>query len=110
MTLDEDQRLALVEGMIAQRHHVGARREKAEEDLFRDAKAMRGILAIDHDQIRPVPRPQAGKLARHGLAARSAHHIAQKDQPHAKVSRSVITWSRGASCPPRGTPSTICAA
>ena len=51
IALDEDQRLALVEGMVAKRHDIRARREKAEEDLLGDAEAMRGILAVHHDEV-----------------------------------------------------------
>ena len=91
IALDEDQRLALVEGVIAERHDIGARRHKAEEDVLGDAEAMRGILAIHHHEIGTIAFAQQGQFTRHRIAAAAADHVAQKDQPHAMVSCSVIT-------------------
>ena len=69
----------------------GQSREEAEEDLFRDAEAMRRVLAVHHDEVRAVTLPQHGQFARDGIASGPAHHVAQEDHAHAKVSCSVIT-------------------
>ena len=91
IALDEDQRLALVEGVVAQGDRIGTRGEKAEEDVLGDAKAVGGVLAVHHHKVGAVTLLQQGKLPRQCVTARPADHIAKKDQPHAKVSCSVIT-------------------
>src|SRR5947209_20353705 len=48
--LDEHHRFALVPGMVAERHRVGAGIEKFLIDRFRDAEAAGGILAVDDDE------------------------------------------------------------
>ena len=50
----EDQRLALVEDVVAGRHHVGAGVEDRPEHLLGDAEAAGGVLAVDDDEIEPV--------------------------------------------------------
>src|SRR4051794_29123293 len=53
--LDEHKGLALVPGVIAERHRVGASIEKLLIDRFGDTEAAGGILAVDDDEIeRPV--------------------------------------------------------
>ena len=53
--LDEHQRLALVPGMIAERHRVGAGVDEFLIDRLGDAEAAGRVLAIDDDEIeRPV--------------------------------------------------------
>src|SRR5262249_8013284 len=53
--LDEDQRLLLIPGVVAQRDGVGAGVEQLLVNGFGDAKATRRILAIDDDQFLIMP-------------------------------------------------------
>ena len=54
--LDEDQRLLLVPGMIAERNGVDAGVEEFAIDRFGDAEAAGRVLAIGDDQVElPVP-------------------------------------------------------
>ena len=54
MALDEHERLALVEHMIARRHHVGAGVEQLEENLFGDAEAACRVLAVHHHEVEAI--------------------------------------------------------
>ena len=59
--LDEDQRLLLVPGVIAERDRVGAGVEQLLVDRLGDAEAAGGVLAVDDDEIElPVARPGRG--------------------------------------------------
>ena len=49
--LDEDQRLLLVPGMIAERDGVGAGVDQLAIDRLGDAEAAGGVLAVDDDEI-----------------------------------------------------------
>ena len=89
--LDEHQRLALVEGMIAERHHIGTGIAQHMIDLFCDAETMRGILAVDRDEIRTEPVLEQRQLTHHRFAARPPDDIAEKDQPHFLGPSSVST-------------------
>ena len=46
LALDEHQRLALIEGVIAERHRVDADGEEVFENRFGEAEAARGVLAV----------------------------------------------------------------
>src|SRR6202011_4433109 len=50
-TLDEDERLALVPGVIAERDGVGAGVEQVLVDRLGDAEAAGGVLAVKDDEI-----------------------------------------------------------
>ncbi len=62
IALDEDERLLLVEGVIAERHRVGAGFDQLLEDRLGDAEAAGGVLAVDDDEVE----------ARSGGASRAA--------------------------------------
>jgi hypothetical protein len=51
----EIKRLALVEGVIAERHAIGASAKKIGANSFGNAEAAGGVFAVDHDAIE-VPR------------------------------------------------------
>ena len=51
LALDEDERLLLVEGVVAERHHVGAGLQDLLEDGLGDAEAAGRVLAVDGDEI-----------------------------------------------------------
>ena len=87
--LDEDKSFALVEGMIAERHHIGAGIDKPQIDLLGDAKTVRGILAVDDDEIGGVALLQLRQDARHRLTAGPADDIAEKQKAHVAISASV---------------------
>ena len=59
--LDEDERLALVPGMIAERDGVGAGVDEVVVDRLGDAEAAGGVLAIDHDEIELPARTRPGR-------------------------------------------------
>ena len=62
--LDEDQRLALVPGVVAERDGVGAGVDHLVVDRLGDAEAAGGVLAVDHDEIElPVGDQPAGGRA-----------------------------------------------
>ena len=68
LALDEDQRLLLIEGVIAERDRVGAGGEKIVADRLGDAEAAGGVLAVDDDEIEPPARAQARADARAATA------------------------------------------
>src|SRR6185312_3772294 len=51
--LDEDQRLFLIPGVVAERHRVGASVEEFLVDRLGNAEAAGRILAVDDDEIEP---------------------------------------------------------
>ena len=51
LAFNEDKRLTLVPGMIAQCHNVGAGIAQGAVDVFGDAKAAGRILAVDDNEI-----------------------------------------------------------
>ena len=59
--LDEDQRLALVPGVIAERDGVGAGLDQLVVDRLGDAEAAGGVLAVDDDQVELPVGDQAGQ-------------------------------------------------
>ncbi len=91
--LDEDQRLALVPGMIAERDGVGAGIEQLLIDRLGDAEAAGRVLAIDHDEIeRPVP-DQSRQMIRDRGAAGAADDVADKQYPHYALRKSNTRFS-----------------
>ena len=87
MPLDGRHQLALVKGVIAQRHHIGARIAQQFKMGLGDAAPVAGILAIDDDEIEPAALDQARKPLGHHIAAGPAHHVPQKQKPHASSKR-----------------------
>ncbi len=56
LALDEHQRLALIEGVVAERDRVDAGGEALLADGLGDAEAAGGVLAVDDDEIEPPAR------------------------------------------------------
>ena len=78
--LDEDERLFLVPGMIAERHRVDAGIEEFAIDRFGDAEAAGGILAVSDDQIElPVAHKLRQPLKDDGAPAAPNHITDEKD-------------------------------
>ena len=105
---DEDQRLLLIPGVIAERDGVGTGVEEFLVDRLRDAKAAGRILAIDDDEIeRPVP-DYAGKIFIDGGASGPADDVTDKEDTQAYLLRksntsfSVSTKSSATSCDKAG--------
>ena len=76
LAANEDERLALVERMIAKRHAIGARREKIRADRLGDPKAAGGIFAVDDYAIERPGLPQLwadGRRAPPGQPGRQCH-------------------------------------
>ena len=69
LALDEHQRLALIEGVVAERDRVDAGGEEFLADRLGDAEAAGGVLAVDDDEIEPPARAQARQM-RSSSAAR----------------------------------------
>ena len=86
MPLDEHQRFPLVEGMVAERHYVGAGPQQLLQDGLRDAEAAGGVLAVDGHEVELVASAQARQLFEHRPPAGAAHHVAEEQQTHRLVS------------------------
>ena len=82
MALDEDERLLLVEGMVAERDGVGAGLEQLLQDGLGDAEAAGRVLAVDDDEVERVAPAQAGQRLDNRLAAGAADDIAEKEETH----------------------------
>ena len=82
MTLDEDQRFLLIEGVIAQCDHIGTSLQKIDEDGLGDTKTTGSILTVDDDEIERVAAAQVGQRFEYHLAARPAHNITKKEKTH----------------------------
>ena len=65
--LDEDQRLALVPGVVAERDGVGAGVDQLVVDRLGDAEAAGGVLAVDHDQVELPVGDEAGQPVVHDV-------------------------------------------
>ena len=74
LALDEHQRLALIEGVIAERHRVDADGEEFLQHGLGEPEAARGVLAVDDDEIE---RP-AGAQKREPARARRRARIARR--------------------------------
>ena len=83
--LDEDQRLALIPGMIAERDGVGAGVDQFVVDRFGDAEAAGGVLAVDHDEIEFPVGDQLRQALVDRRAPAAAYYIADKKNSHAVI-------------------------
>ena len=114
--LDEDQRLLLVPGMIAERDGVGAGFDQFVIDRLGDAEAAGGVLAVDHDEIELPVANEAGQALGDDGPPTATDDIADEQNAHAQLprksitSRSVSTRSRRASRGVAGTVGTSWAA
>ncbi len=78
IALDEDERLLLVEGVIAERDGIGAGLDQLLHDRLGDAEAAGRVLAVDDDEIERIAAAQAGQRVDHSLAAGAADDISKK--------------------------------
>jgi len=79
---DEDERLALVEGMIAKRHAIRPRRENIGADRLGDPKAAGRVLAVYNNEVEPPGLPQFGQILEENRAAGAADNIADEEEAH----------------------------
>src|SRR5690606_12036000 len=113
---DVAHRVALVPGMVAQRHHVGAGGAQFVEMALGEAAAMAGVLAVDDDEVEAVIGDEAGQAVGDGIAAGPADDVSQKQQLHAAIRAkwrapaSVMMVSSGTSWASRGIASSSWAA
>ena len=117
LLLDEGHHVALVEGMVAERHAVGPRLEAAAPHAPRSAPcppvAFSPLTTTKSSApLAPEPRQPLGDRR----PAAPAHHVAEKEKPHAAHARpestpcSVTTASSRMSAALSGTSGTSCAA
>ena len=66
------------QGVIAERHRVGADVDKFVEDCLGDAEAAGGVLTIEQDEIERPVADQAGQLLADNRAPGPADHIADE--------------------------------
>ena len=78
MPVDEHQRLALVESMIAEGDRVDARGEKLLEYRFGDPEAAGGVLSIDDDEVETPSRTELRNLLNDRRTPRSPDDIANE--------------------------------
>ena len=88
---DENKRLFLIPGVIAERHRVGAGLDELVIDRLGDAEAARRVLAVDHDAIElPVAHETRQALSDDGPPA-ATDNIADEQNAHAQPPRKSIT-------------------
>ncbi len=82
LAFDEDQRVLLVERMIAERDRVRAGIQKLLEDVLGDAEAAGRVLAIDDDEVELVALSERRQHFDDGLAAGASDHVSEEKKPH----------------------------
>ena len=98
LALDEHQRLALIERVIAERHGIDAHGEEFLENILGEAEAAGRVLAIDDDKIEPPAGAQKGNLLKDGGASRPPDDVAdEKETDHRSLKRIVCRSVRMAS-------------
>src|SRR5271166_6591061 len=85
LPLDEDERFALVEGVVAERHRVDAVGQKLLEDRFGETEAAGGVLSIDDDEIEAPALAQERNLLDDRRAPRTSDDIADEEETHSAV-------------------------
>ncbi len=76
----------LVPDMVAGRHHIGARIDGLQKDVLGDAEAAGGVLAVDDDEVELQIGDQTRQAVPDGHPPGLAHHVTQKQKPHAVAS------------------------
>ena len=87
LTPDEDERLALIPGMVAERHRIGTRFEELGTDHFGNSGASCRVFAVHDHAIERKPLSQPGKPLEDRVPARPSHHIADEQKAHRSSSR-----------------------
>ena len=84
-TFDEDQRLFLVPGMIAERDGVGAGIDEFAIDRLGDAEPAGSVLAVDGHEIELPVADQAWQALGDDGPPAAANHVADEQNPHAQM-------------------------
>ena len=87
LALDEDERFALVERMVAERHRIRAGGDEIVANGFGDAKPARGILAVDDDEIERPAFSQFRQALKQRDAPRPADDVADEQHAHQGAAR-----------------------
>ena len=82
MPLDENQAVPLVEGVVAERHRIGAGIQELLQDGLGDAEAAGGVLAVDDDEIELIARYQLRQAFDDRIAAGASDDVAEKEKTH----------------------------
>ena len=85
LPVDEDEGFTLVEGVVAERHGIGARREDLGTDRLGDAGAPGGVLAVHHDAIEGPAGPKVRQFGRDRGPARTPHDVT--DEEDSRITR-----------------------
>src|SRR6478672_6841117 len=85
LALDENQRLALIKGMIAERHTIGAGIYEIVTDRLGDAETAGGILAVDDDEMQRPVAAKPRQMFEHACAAGATDNITNEEKTHAFV-------------------------
>ena len=85
LALDEHQGLALVEGVVAERHGVDAHGEELFEDRLGEAETAGGVLAVDDEEIELPARPQQRRLLNDRRATGPSDDVANEQEPHSAL-------------------------
>jgi hypothetical protein len=80
--LDEDQRLALIPGVVAERDGIGAGIEQLLIDRLGDAEAASGVLTVDHHQVELPLGDQSRQPLEDDGAPGAADHVADEQNSH----------------------------
>ena len=89
--LDENQRLLLVPGMIAERDRIGTSLDQLAIDRLRDAETAGRVLAIDHDQIELPFLDEPGQALNDHSPPAAADDVADEENAHTHLPRKSIT-------------------
>ena len=91
LPLDEDERLALVEGVVAEGHAIGALSEKIVADRLGYAEAAGGVLAVDDHEVEFPAPPHVRQMCGDRRPSAASDHVADEKQSH--VVKSLIALS-----------------
>ena len=91
LALDEHDELALIEGVIAERHGVDADSEEFLENGFRKAETAGRVLAIDDDEIEPPAGAQEGNLLEEGGASRPPDDVADEEETDHRPLKRIVS-------------------
>ena len=81
----KDQRLALVEDVIAGGHHISAGVDHPAKNLLGDAEAAGGVLAVDGDEIDAVVGDQRGQPLGDRVTAGASDDVAEEEQSQSNL-------------------------
>jgi hypothetical protein len=80
--LDENQRLLLVPGVVAERDGVGAGVDELVVDRLGDAKTAGRVFAVDGDEIELPVAHQPRQEFKHDRAPAASNNVADKEDAH----------------------------